>query len=56
MDPPKFVGSNLDEDPHNFIDEIQRTLRVMHAFEIEDVELASYQLKDVAVTWYKTWE
>ncbi|XP_033513246.2 uncharacterized protein [Nicotiana tomentosiformis] len=35
---------------------MQRTLRVMHALDIESVELASYRLWDVAVQWYETWE
>ncbi|XP_060211896.1 uncharacterized protein LOC132639469 [Lycium barbarum] len=56
LEPPVFVGSNPDEYPQNFIDRMQRTLKVMHASDIESVELASYRLRDIAVQWYKTWE
>lgn len=42
MGPPEFTESNLDEDPQNFIDEIHRTLKVMHVSETEAIELASY--------------
>jgi len=27
----------------------------MHIFETEAVELASYQLKDIAISWYEMW-
>ncbi|XP_070003070.1 uncharacterized protein [Nicotiana sylvestris] len=56
MKPPVFTGSKKDEDPQNFIDEVQKIFRVMHATDTEAVELATYQLKDVANTWYETWE
>lgn len=32
------------------------TLQLMHASEIEVVDLASYRLKKVAVLWYESWE
>jgi len=53
MNPPVFTGSRVTEDPQRFIDEINRILRVMHISETEAVELASYQLKDVAIAWYE---
>ncbi|XP_070023297.1 uncharacterized protein [Nicotiana sylvestris] len=56
MKPPVFTGSKKDEDPQNFIDEVQKIFRVMHATNTEAAELAAYQLKDVANTWYETWE
>ncbi|XP_070005170.1 uncharacterized protein [Nicotiana sylvestris] len=36
------MGANPEEDPQDFIDEMHKTLRVMHATEIEGVELAAY--------------
>ena len=30
LDPPSFTGSDPKEDPQDFIDQIQRTLDVMH--------------------------
>nr|XP_009796651.1 PREDICTED: uncharacterized protein LOC104243196 [Nicotiana sylvestris] len=56
MKPLVFRGSKQDEDPQNFINEVQKIFRVMHATDIEAAELAMYQLKDVANTWYETWE
>ena len=55
MNPPVFTGSSVTEDPQQFIDEINRIFRVMHISETEAVELASYQLKDVAIAWYEMW-
>ena len=56
MNPPVFTGSKVDEDPQNFIDEVWKILKAMHATELEGVELVSYQLKDVANIWYNQWE
>ncbi|XP_070039520.1 uncharacterized protein [Nicotiana tomentosiformis] len=56
LDPPVFTGSDPKEDPHTFIDQVHHTLRVMHASDIEVVELASYRLQDVAFFWYDSWE
>ncbi|XP_009766245.1 uncharacterized protein [Nicotiana sylvestris] len=55
MKPPVFTGSKKDEDPQNFIDEVQKIFPVMHATDTEAAELAAYQLKDVSNTWYETW-
>lgn len=41
MGPPKFKRSSPNEHK-NFVDEIHITLKVMHAFEIEVIELDSY--------------
>ncbi|XP_070007597.1 uncharacterized protein [Nicotiana sylvestris] len=56
MKPPVFTGSKKDEDPQNFIDEVKKIFRVMHATDTEAVELVAYHLKDVSNTWYETWE
>ncbi|XP_070023103.1 uncharacterized protein [Nicotiana sylvestris] len=56
MKPSTFTGSKKDEDPQNFIDEVQKIFRVMHATDIEAAELATYQLTDVVNTWYEIWE
>ncbi|XP_055806928.1 uncharacterized protein LOC129875683 [Solanum dulcamara] len=54
--PPEFYGSKPVEDSHEFIQQIQHTLRIITAFETESVELASYQLYDIVVNWYESWE
>ncbi|XP_070056866.1 uncharacterized protein [Nicotiana tomentosiformis] len=53
---PIFTGTNLEEDPQDFIDEMHKILRVMRATETEAVELASYRLKEVAYSWFELWE
>ncbi|XP_070039485.1 uncharacterized protein [Nicotiana tomentosiformis] len=45
LDPPLFIRSDPKEDPQTFIDQVHRTLRVMHASDTEVVELASYRLR-----------
>ena len=56
LDPPSFTGSDPKEDPQDFIDQIQRTLDVMHVSGKEAVELATYRLKGVAILWYDAWK
>nr|XP_009799866.1 PREDICTED: uncharacterized protein LOC104245864 [Nicotiana sylvestris] len=56
MKPHVFTGSKKDEDLQNFIDEVQKIFRVIHATDTEATELAVYQLKDVANMWYEIWE
>ena len=53
LDPPSFTGSVPKEDPQDFVDQIQRTLDVMHMGGTEAVELAMYRLKGVAILWYE---
>ena len=45
-----------NEDPQNFLDEIKKIFEVMQVTGIYRVELASYQLKDVAHIWYTQWK
>ncbi|XP_070047254.1 uncharacterized protein [Nicotiana tomentosiformis] len=56
LDPLMFTGANPKKDPQDFIDEMHKTLRVMHATEMEGVELAVYRLKGVAYSWFELWE
>ena len=54
--PPEFFGSRPQDDPQEFIRQMQRTLRIIKASETESVELATYRLRDVAINWYESWE
>ena len=45
LNPPTFIGSDLNEDLQIFIEQIQRALHVMHVTGVETVELAAYRLK-----------
>ncbi|XP_070041048.1 uncharacterized protein [Nicotiana tomentosiformis] len=56
LDPPVFTGTDSEEDPQEFNDDMHKTLRVMHATAMEGVELISYRLKGVACSWFEMWE
>ncbi|MCQ7623421.1 retrotransposon gag domain-containing protein, partial [Salmonella enterica] len=56
MNPPSFMGSSTTEDPEHFIEELKKIFDVMHVADIERVELAVYQLKDVAKAWFDQWK
>ncbi|WMV25631.1 hypothetical protein MTR67_019016 [Solanum verrucosum] len=56
MNPPEFLGSQTGEDPQNFLDEIKKIFEVIQVTGNDRVELASYQLKDVAHIWYTQWK
>ncbi|XP_070042744.1 uncharacterized protein [Nicotiana tomentosiformis] len=56
LDPPVFTGTDPEEDPQKFIDEMHKTLRVMHATETKGEELPSYRLKGVSYSWFEMWE
>ncbi|XP_070041018.1 uncharacterized protein [Nicotiana tomentosiformis] len=56
LDPPMFTCANPEEDPHDFIDKMHKTLRVMRATKTEGVELAAYLLKGVAYSRFGLWE
>ena len=53
---PTFYVSKVEEDPQEFIDEIYNILYVMGLSTSEKDDLATYQLKDVAQTWYVQWQ
>ena len=40
MNPPKFIGTKVEEDPQVFMDEIDKTFKLMHVDEVGGVELA----------------
>ncbi|XP_049369896.1 uncharacterized protein LOC125834788 [Solanum verrucosum] len=51
MNLPTFFGSKVEEDAQGFIDEMFKVLEAMGVSSQEKVELAAYQLKDVAQVW-----
>ncbi|XP_070049221.1 uncharacterized protein [Nicotiana tomentosiformis] len=42
LSPPKFTGTDQREDPQDFIDQLHRIFRVMHATEKQAVELVDF--------------
>ncbi|XP_070029504.1 uncharacterized protein [Nicotiana sylvestris] len=53
LSPPVFHGSIVDEDPMLWLEGVKKALRVIKAFDDEVVELAAYQLRDVAGAWFE---
>jgi len=56
MNPPSFTSSSTTEDSKNFVEELQKVFEVMHVTDAERVELAAYQLKNIARTWFDQWK
>ena len=52
MNPPMFFGSMVNKDTQYFLDEVYKFLYAMGVGSNEMAELASYKLKNVALTWY----
>ncbi|XP_069150258.1 uncharacterized protein [Solanum lycopersicum] len=48
MNAPMYIGSKVDEDPQDFLDEVYKILLAMRVSTTEKDNHSSYQLKDVA--------
>ena len=48
MNPPEFLGSQTNENPRNFLDEIKKIFEVMQVTGNDRLKMESYRLKDVA--------
>ena len=51
LNPPTFYGFKVKEYSQEFIDEVYKILYAIGFTTRDKVELATYQLKDVAQTW-----
>ncbi|XP_055800403.1 uncharacterized protein LOC129869829 [Solanum dulcamara] len=51
MNPPKFHGLKVDDDPQEFIDEVYKLVSIMRVTLEEKAELTTYQLKNVSQVW-----
>ncbi|XP_049360406.1 uncharacterized protein LOC125825105 [Solanum verrucosum] len=56
MNLPEFLGSQVGEEPKNFIDEVKKIFGVMQVTSNERFDFASYQLKDVVDIWFTQWK
>ncbi|XP_049406438.1 uncharacterized protein LOC125870132 [Solanum stenotomum] len=56
MNPPILLGSKMNKDPQEFLDEVYKIVQSMGVTAIEKAELAGYQLKNVAEVWYTQWK
>ena len=55
MNPPIFIGSKVEENPQVFLDKVYKIVHIMGVRSTEKVELASYQLINVAQFWFTQW-
>ncbi|KAF7808124.1 DNA/RNA polymerases superfamily protein [Senna tora] len=51
LKPPTFSGSDANQDPEEFIDDVERVCEALGCSGQRSVELVSYQLRDVARSW-----
>ena len=56
MNPQNFTASSTTEDLESFIEELKKVFDVMQVADAERVDLAAYQLKNVATTWFDQWK
>ena len=56
MNTPIFLVSKVVEDPQEFIDGVYKVLSAMRVTFRENVELGSYQLREVSKVWYTQWK
>ncbi|KAH0636060.1 hypothetical protein KY290_036462 [Solanum tuberosum] len=56
MNPLEFYGSKVEKDPKGFVKDVYKVLSIMGVTSVENAELASYQLKDIAQVWYDQWK
>lgn len=48
LNPLTFTDVKVEDEPQYFSDEIEKIFWVMHTTNVEAMEFAAYQLKDVA--------
>ncbi|XP_027768527.1 uncharacterized protein LOC114074741 [Solanum pennellii] len=53
---PIFIGSKTSENPQEFVDDVHKIFVAMEDTDTEKIDLVSYQLNDVAQTWFKMWQ
>ncbi|KAH0652534.1 hypothetical protein KY289_030212 [Solanum tuberosum] len=56
INPPSFTGTNVTEDPENFVEVLQKNFEILHAIDAKRVELAAYQLKGIARVRFDQWK
>uniref|UniRef100_M1DFF4 Gag-pol protein n=1 Tax=Solanum tuberosum TaxID=4113 RepID=M1DFF4_SOLTU len=56
MNPLKFYGSKVEEDPQRFTDILYKVLSIMCVSSEQKEALAAYQQNDVAQVWYDQWK
>lgn len=53
LNPSIFTSFKVEEDPQGFVDKMEKIFIVMHGTDMEGVEFADGQLKDMAYQWHE---
>lgn len=53
MNPPEFLGSNINEVPYDFLEEVETITQIMGVTGEKSADLAFYQFKGVAHIWFR---
>lgn len=56
MNPLKFHGSKVYEDPQEFIGEVYKIVEIIGISSKEKDELVAYKLKGVSQVWFTQWK
>lgn len=56
INPSTFTGVKVEEDPQAFLDKMEKMFRVMQTTNVEEVNFATYQLKNTTYQWYEKWD
>ncbi|EOY03326.1 DNA/RNA polymerases superfamily protein [Theobroma cacao] len=54
LKPPTFSGSDASEKPQVFLDKMEKICKALGCSSVRSVELAAFQLEDVAQEWYSS--
>ncbi|EOY31660.1 Uncharacterized protein TCM_038639 [Theobroma cacao] len=54
LKPPTFSGSDASEKPQVFLDKMEKICKALGCSSVRSVELATFQLEDVAQEWYSS--
>lgn len=53
---PKFYSFKVDEDPQEFVDEIQKIVDIMDVTPMEKAELGLINFKGISQVWFNQWK
>ena len=56
MNPPCFTSSSTIEDLENIVRKLKKVFNLMHVIGVKRVDLAAYQLKNMARIWFDLWK
>ena len=56
INPPLFSSFKSEEDPQQFLDQVQKVTDIIGVTSNESAKLSAYQLQDVVYMWFKKWK